>query len=189
MTILTRPLTLDVNGQRVGPHEVPDDLMLLDFLHEYANLTGSRYACGIGVCYACAVIVDHPDGRTEKVASCITGAHYCAGRKVRTIEGVAQTRSIGQTALSDVQRAYLEHFSFQCSYCTPGFVMGATALLEELRQHPVPRDRVEDKILSAMNMHICRCTGYVRYLAAIKDVILKTPGLTTDGRVARSEAR
>lgn len=185
MTIQTRSLSLDVNGHTVGPFDVPDDLMLLDFLHEFANLTGSRYSCGIGACYACTVILDHPDGRSEKVASCVTGAHYCAGRKVRTIEGVAQQRD-GQPALSEIQQAYLDHFSFQCSYCTPGFVMGATALIEQLRRRPVPRDRVEETILAAMNTHICRCTGYVRYLAAIKDVILRTPGLTTVARVARA---
>ncbi len=187
MTIPSRQLSLDVNGRTIGPFTVPDDLLLLDFLHEYANLTGSRYTCGVGVCYSCTVILDHPDGRSEKVASCITGAHYCADRKVRTIEGVAQDRD-GQLVLSDIQQALLDHFSFQCSYCTPGFVMGATALIEQLRRRPVARDRVEETILAAMNVHICRCTGYVRYLRAIREVILRTPGLTTEARIAEAGA-
>ena len=79
---------------------------------------------------------------------------------------------------------FLDHFSFQCSYCAPGFVNGAVVLLERLERAPVPRDRVEETVLAAMDPHICRCTGYVRYLSAIREVVLATPGLTTpaDGK-------
>jgi aerobic-type carbon monoxide dehydrogenase small subunit (CoxS/CutS family) len=80
-----------------------------------------------------------------------------------------------------VQQAFLDHFSLQCSYCTPGFVNAGTALLERLERTPVSRDRIEDVVLEALDGNICRCTGYVRYLTALRDLILATPGLTSDG--------
>lgn len=183
MTIPTRTVRMTVNGEAVGPVEIPEDLMLLEFLQEYLNLTGTRYGCGQGVCRACTVILDRPDGRSDAVPSCITGAAYLDGAAIRTVEGHARRDASGAVvALSPIQQAFLEHFSFQCGYCTPGFVNGATVLLERLARNPVPRAEVERVVLEGMNPHICRCTGYVRYLTAIRDVVLKTPGLTTDGR-------
>jgi aerobic-type carbon monoxide dehydrogenase small subunit (CoxS/CutS family) len=181
MTIATKPVSMTVNGQAVGPIDVPEDLMMLEFLQEYLNLTGTRYGCGQGVCRACTIIIDHEDGTSEAVASCITGALYLDGARIRTVEGHARRDRTGAvTALSAIQEAYLEHFSFQCGYCTPGFVNGATVLAERLAREPIPRADVERVVLEGMNRHICRCTGYVRYLAAVKDVILSTPGLTRE---------
>jgi len=178
----TKPLQLTINGKDVGPIEVPDGLMMLDFLHEYANLSGSRLGCGIGECRACVVIVDKPDGVSEEKRTCITGAHFFAGKKIRTVEGHAQRNEKGEViALSPVQQKFLEHYSFQCGYCTPGFVNGATVLVERLKRQPVPRSQVESVITEALNVHLCRCTGYVRYFEAVKDVVLTTPGLTTEG--------
>lgn len=156
--------------------------MMLDFLHEYAHLTGSRLGCGIGECRACVVIVDKDDGSSEERRTCITGAHFFAGRKVRTVEGHAQRNEKGEiVALSPVQQKFLEHYSFQCGYCTPGFVNGATVLIERLKRKPIAKSRVESEITAALNTHLCRCTGYVRYYQAVKDLILGTPGLTTEG--------
>jgi len=181
MTIDTTPLSMTVNGNPVGPIEIPNDLMMLEFLQEYLNLTGTRYGCGQGVCHACAIIVDEADGTSRTVPACITGAAFLNGKSVRTVEGHAERDENGEIVrLSPIQQAYLEHFSFQCSYCTPGFVNGATVLLERLQREPVGRQEVERVVLEAMNEHICRCTGYVRYLQAVKDVILKTPGLTVE---------
>jgi len=178
----TRPLQLSINGKDVGPMDVPDGLMMLDFLHEYANLSGSRLGCGIGECRACVVIIDKPDGVSEEKRTCITGAHFFAGKKIRTVEGHAQRNEKGEViALSPVQQKFLEHYSFQCGYCTPGFVNGATVLVERLKRQPVPRSQVESVITEALNVHLCRCTGYVRYFEAVKDVVLSTPGLTTEG--------
>ncbi|WP_156503303.1 (2Fe-2S)-binding protein [Tistrella mobilis] len=176
----TRSVRLTVNGRDTGPVEVPEDLMLLEFLQEYLNLTGTRYGCGQGVCRACTVILDRPDGRSRAVPSCVTGVAHLDGARVRTVEGHASRNEDGSLALSAIQQAYLTHFSFQCSYCTPGFVNGATVLIERLAREPVPRRDVERVVLEGMDRHICRCTGYVRYLAAVRDVILSTPGLTTD---------
>ncbi|WP_218510032.1 (2Fe-2S)-binding protein [Variovorax sp. dw_308] len=177
-----KPLKLTINGKEVGPTDVPDGLMMIDYLHEYAGLTGSRLGCGIGECRACVVIVDKPGGASEEVRTCITGAHYFADRKVRTVEGHAQRNDKGEVVmLSPVQQKFLEHYSFQCGYCTPGFVNGATVLVERLKRQPIARSKVEAEITRSLNTHLCRCTGYVRYYEAVKDVILSTPGLTTEG--------
>jgi aerobic-type carbon monoxide dehydrogenase small subunit (CoxS/CutS family) len=182
MSIPTTTISMTVNGKPVGPIEIPEDLMMLEFLQEYLNLTGTRYGCGQGVCRACTIILDRQDGPAEAVPSCITGAAYLDGASVRTVEGHAtRDETGGIVALSPIQQAYLEHFSFQCSYCTPGFVNGATVLLERLARAPVARADVERVVLEGMDRHICRCTGYVRYLTAVRDVILATPGLTTGG--------
>lgn len=178
MTLPTTPLTLVVNGRQVGPIEVPDNLMMVDFLHEVLNLTGSRMGCGQGVCWACTIMLEQDDGSHREIRSCITGAHFFAGKKVTTIEGHAERDADGNVvALSPVQQAFIEHFSFQCGYCTPGFVTGATVLIEQLQRQPVARADVERTIEEALAPHICRCTGYVRYYEAVRSVILYTPGL------------
>lgn len=178
MKLTTQPLSLTLNGIAVGPVDVPEGMMMIDFLHEVQNLTGSRFGCGIGVCHACTVVVEEPDGPRE-VRTCITGAHYFQGRRVRTVEGIASRDATGAPVLAPVQQAYLDHFSFQCGYCTPGFVIGATVLLERLARAPIARGEVEAVVSEALAPHICRCTGYVRYFEAVKSVILTTPGLTT----------
>jgi aerobic-type carbon monoxide dehydrogenase small subunit (CoxS/CutS family) len=80
-----------------------------------------------------------------------------------------------------VQQAFLDRFSFECGYCTPGFVNAATVLIERLERKPVSRTQVEATVAAALETHLCRCTGYVRYYEAVRDVILATPGLTRDG--------
>ncbi|MEG3003256.1 MAG: 2Fe-2S iron-sulfur cluster-binding protein, partial [Comamonas sp.] len=96
--------------------------------------------------------------------------------------GAASTDDKGQPVASAVQQAFLEHFSFQCGYCTPGFVNSATVLMEQLRAKPVAANAVEEAVEAALDKHICRCTGYVRYYHAVRDLILATPGLTTGQR-------
>ena len=102
---------------------------------------------------------------------------------MRTIEGLAQRdpKDRKVIAITPVQQKYLDHYGFQCGYCTPGFVIGATVLLERLKREPVRKSEVEQTVSDGLNEHICRCTGYVRYFAAVKDVILSTPGLTVEG--------
>jgi aerobic-type carbon monoxide dehydrogenase small subunit (CoxS/CutS family) len=177
MSVAKTPLSVNVNGQDTGPIDVPDGLMMLDFLNEYLNLTGTRLGCGIGVCHACTVIVDRPDGRSEEMRTCVASAHSFAGKRIRTIEAHAQRDANGRLRLSPVQQAFIEHFAFQCGYCTSGFVNSATVLIERLRREPVAREDVERTITDALDPHICRCTGYVRYYAAVREVILATPGL------------
>ena len=181
MTIPTRPLTVTINGKRYGPISVPEGMMMIDVLHEMLNLTGSRLGCGIGICHACVAIWDRDDRTSEEVRTCITGAGFFDGKRIRTIEGIARRSDNGEiVALSPVQQAFLDRFSFQCGYCTPGFVNAATVLIERLKRAPVPRGQVEATVAAALEKHICRCTGYVRYYQAVRDVILATPGLTRD---------
>lgn len=175
------PLSIRINGEIVGPTDVPAGLMMIDYLHEYAHLTGSRLGCGQGVCHACVVIVDNPDGTSEEMRTCITGANFFHGKSIRTIEGHAKRNEAGEVVeLSAIQQKFLEHFSFQCGYCTPGFVNAATVLIERLKRQPVTKDKVETTITEALNDHICRCTGYVRYYEAVKEVVLTTPGLVKE---------
>ncbi|MDR5666780.1 2Fe-2S iron-sulfur cluster-binding protein [Burkholderia cenocepacia] len=176
-----KPLSVKINGKAVGPMQVPEGLMMIEFLHEYVGLTGSRLGCGQGICHACVVIVDQPDGTSEEMRTCITGAHFFHGRSIRTIEGHATRHEAGEVVeLSPIQQKFLEHFSFQCGYCTPGFVNAATVLIERLKREPVAKADVERTITDALDAHLCRCTGYVRYYEAVKDVVLTTPGLVKD---------
>lgn len=183
MSIKTVTVSMTLNGAAVGPFDVPESLMMIDFLHEYVNLTGTRLGCGQGVCRACVVILDHDNGRSEEIRACITGAAYFHGRKVRTVEAHATRNEAGDvTGLSAVQQKFLDHYSFQCGYCTPGFVNAATVLVERLKREPVDASQIETVITDSLNDHICRCTGYVRYHQAVKEVILSTPGLVKGAR-------
>ncbi|VVE34472.1 (2Fe-2S)-binding protein [Pandoraea aquatica] len=178
----TLPVTVKVNGESHGPMDVPAGLMMIDFLHETLGLTGSRLGCGQGICHACVVIVDHADGTSETVRTCITGANYFDGKTVRTVEGHATHDADGKVTLAPIQQAFLDHFSFQCGYCTPGFVNAATVLIERLKRTPIARADLEAAITEGLNDQICRCTGYVRYYEAVRDVVLKTPGCIKDSK-------
>jgi aerobic-type carbon monoxide dehydrogenase small subunit (CoxS/CutS family) len=172
-----KALKFTVNGETVGPIDVAEGLSLNDVLQEYLGLTGCRTVCGIGVCHACTVILDADEGSSE-LRSCITPAHTMQDRRIRTVEGHARNNGAGSGGagaiedLSDVQQAFLRHFSFQCGYCTPGFVAAATVLLERVRKQPLAREEVDGAVAAALEPHLCRCTGYVRYYAAVKELVL-----------------
>jgi carbon-monoxide dehydrogenase small subunit len=136
-------ITLTVNGTQVSRRVAPRQ-HLVDFLREELGLTGSHVGCEHGVCGACTVIID---GRA--VRSCLMLAVQAAGREVTTIEGLAQDGELGP-----LQQAMWDSHSFQCGFCTPGFVMQATAFLSD---HP---DADEQQIREALSGNICRCTGY-----------------------------
>ncbi|MBM5460826.1 (2Fe-2S)-binding protein [Pseudomonas sp. P66] len=176
-----RPLQLTLNGQTVGPVEVPNDLAMIDYLHEYQNLTGSRLGCGQGICHACVVIVDNPDGTSEEVRTCITGVHFFDGKKVRTIESHAKYDDAGNLSeLNPIQQKFVDLFAFQCSYCAPGFVNAATVLVENAQRKPLKKSELQDTIEASLGHHICRCTGYVRYYNATREV-LDDLGLVKEG--------
>ena len=165
MSLATQPLSLNINGKDVGPIDVPEGLMMIDFLHEYLALTGSRLGCGQGICHACVVIHDKADGTSEQVRACITGAHYFQGKKVRTVEGHAKRNDKGEVVeLSPVQQKFLEHFSFQCGYCTPGMIMSTADLLAR-NANPS-----ESEIRNWLEGNICRCTGYQNIVKAVQVV-------------------
>lgn len=175
------PVSLTVNGKAVGPVDVPLGMPMIDFLHEHLNLTGTRFGCGQGICHACTVVVVAPDGTTSERRTCIFDAHYFDGKSIVTVEGQAERDADGEVVkLSPVQEAFIAHFSFQCGYCTPGFVTGATVFIDGLKRQPVRRAELEKAIGDALDIHICRCTGYVRYFEAVRDLALATPGCVID---------
>ncbi len=141
--IMSVMVKLKVNGVE-RESEVPARRLLLDFLRYDLGLTGAKEGCGVGVCGACAVLVDG-----ELFASCITLAAAVEGAEVTTIEGIA-----GEEGLHPVQQAFIEHGGFQCGICTPGQVIAAKALLDF---NPQP---TEDEIKDWMMGNLCRCTGY-----------------------------
>ncbi len=160
-------LSVTINGEPHGPVEVRDDLSMNDFLREYLGMTGTKFGCGVAQCLACAVIVDEPDGISHTNPTCVASAVSFNGRKIRTVEGHARNGE-----LSPVQKAFIEHFAFQCGYCTPGFVNEAQVLLERLEKKPIARAELETTIQEALDGHLCRCTGYVKYHQAVRDVVL-----------------
>ncbi|MCI4337104.1 MAG: (2Fe-2S)-binding protein [Thermoplasmata archaeon] len=139
-----------INGQSVEI-AAPAERILLDLLREDLNLTGTKRGCDLGTCGCCTVLID---GRPT--LSCLTLAHGASGREVTTIEGLSPA-----SGLSPVQRAFVEHGATQCGFCTPGFIVSATALL---RDHPHP---TRDEVVEAIAGNLCRCTGYTKIIEAI----------------------
>lgn len=160
-------LSLTINGQKHGPMEVRDDLSMNDFLREVLGMTGTKFGCGAAQCLSCAIIVDAPDGTSYTSPTCIAPAVSFDGKSIRTVEGHAKD---GQ--LSALQEAFIDHFAFQCGYCTAGFLGEGQVLLERLARKPVPREALEQTIADALDGHLCRCTGYIKYHEAVRDVIL-----------------
>jgi len=160
-------LAITINGRALEPTEVRDDLSMNDFLREYLGLTGTKFGCGAAQCLSCAIIVDNPDGTSYTSPTCVVPAVSFDGKAIRTVEGHAKGGEL--TAL---QKAFIDHFAFQCGYCTAGFLNEAQVLLEHLAKNPVPRTELETTIAEALDGHICRCTGYIKYHEAVRDVIL-----------------
>jgi len=163
-------LRVTINGRAYGPMEVRDELTMNDFLREKLGLTGTKFGCGAAQCLSCAVIVDDPDGTSRTSPTCIVPAVSFNGKTIRTVEGHAVNGD-----LSVLQKAFIEHFSFQCGYCTAGFLNEAQVLLERLAKKPVARAALEETIAEALEGHLCRCTGYIKYYEAVRDVILADP--------------
>lgn len=166
-------ISILING-RTAKASVPTNLSLAEFLHEKMGLTGTKVTCAMGICKACTVAA-RPVGVSNyyRVQACITPVIALNGQELLTVEGLAQDGS-----LAPLQQAFLKHFSFQCGYCAPGFLMGATLFIEQLKSQPIPEADIEVAIAESLGDHICRCTGYAKYYEAIKEVALTTPGLT-----------
>ena len=124
-------LTLMINDRAYGPLEVRDELTMNDFLREHLGLTGTKFGCGAAQCLSCAVIVDNPDGTSYTQPTCVVPAISFNGKTIRTVEGHAQDGTLTQ-----LQRSFIEHFAFQCGYCTPGFLNEAQVLLSVWRNSP-----------------------------------------------------
>jgi aerobic carbon-monoxide dehydrogenase small subunit len=146
------PVEMTVNGER-RRGVVDPRLTLADFLREQCALTGTHLGCEHGVCGACTVLLDG-----EAVRSCLLFAVQASGGEVTTIEGLGGPDG----ALSPVQEAFRAEHGLQCGFCTPGFVVSVTALLEE-NPHPS-----EPEIRDALSGNLCRCTGYQGIIRAVQ---------------------
>ena len=140
-----------INGKKRNLSVKPNDL-LINIIRNDLFLTGSKYGCGIGECGACTVLLNG-----EPVLSCLTLAVTVDGKEITTIEGLAKGNE-----LHPMQIAFLKNAAVQCGFCTPSMILTATALLKE---NPNP---TEDEIRNYMRGNICRCTGYIQIVKAIK---------------------
>jgi aerobic-type carbon monoxide dehydrogenase small subunit (CoxS/CutS family) len=146
-------ITLTINGQRRALTVEPTDT-LVSILRDRLGMTGTHKDCCMGICGSCTVLVnDRP------VSSCLLLAAQIDGDAVRTVESLESKGS-----LSPLQEAFLTFGAVQCGYCTPGFLMTATSLLEET---PSPS---RDEIVEALKGNLCRCTGYKKIIEAVESV-------------------
>jgi aerobic-type carbon monoxide dehydrogenase small subunit (CoxS/CutS family) len=148
---MPRITELEVNGAK-RRIDADSERTLLSVLRDDLDLTGTKYGCGEGQCWACTVLIDG-----QATRSCLTKVGAAAGKKIVTIEGLAP-----QGGLHPMQEAFLEADALQCGWCTPGMILGAVGLLQKT---PKP---TEADIVAGMNGHICRCGTYPRIVAAIQ---------------------
>ena len=145
-------LNFMLNGEPIRM-EIEPHLTLLQLLRDRLELTGTKEGCGMGECGACTVLLE---GKT--VNSCIFPALEVEGKSVTTIEGIADAKG----GLHPIQKAFIEQGAIQCGFCTPGMVLSAKALLDE---NPRPS---EEEIRNGIAGNLCRCTGYLQIIQAIK---------------------
>jgi len=145
-------ITLNVNGSNYET-AIRDYDVLLDVIRENLNLTGTKRGCDMGTCGCCTVIID---GCAR--LSCLTLAMECVGKKIVSLEGLKSA------IVHPLQRAFAESGGSQCGFCTPGFIMTAKAFLDE-NINPT-REEIEE----AISGNMCRCTGYIKIVDAIKNV-------------------
>jgi carbon-monoxide dehydrogenase small subunit len=159
-----RDITLIINGRshavRVEPRRT-----LVDAIREDCGQTGTHIGCEHGVCGACTVLLDG-----APVRSCLMFAVQAANKEIRTVEGLGSADN-----LNPLQRAFMEHHALQCGFCTPGFLMLVTGVLE---REP---DIGDDELIDVLASNLCRCTGYQNIIKAVRAV-------AHDMRQARSAA-
>src|SRR3972149_556220 len=151
-------MTLQVNGE-THTLSVKPNLTLLDLLRGKLGLTGTKKGCELGDCGACTVMLN---GKT--VNSCLVLAMEADGKEVLTIEGVSSG-----PVLHPIQQAFIDHGAIQCGYCTPGMIMSAKALLD---RNPSP---TEEEIRLGLVGNLCRCTGDVKIVEAVRAAALSMP--------------
>jgi aerobic-type carbon monoxide dehydrogenase small subunit (CoxS/CutS family) len=148
---MSETIRFKLNGSEKSM-ELSRERSLLWVIRTDYELTGTKYGCGMGYCGACTVLVDR-----KPVRSCMATADFVDGKEVVTIEGLAKNGS-----LNPVQKAFVEHESLQCGYCTPGMIMNAAGLLHE---NPEPSRK---EIIEVMDENLCRCGSYGRIVDAIQ---------------------
>ena len=149
--------TMTINGR---VEKLPDDpeALLIDVVRDALDLTGTKLVCGAGVCGACTVLVDG-----APVASCLMPARAAVGKAVTTVEG------IGAKGLHPVQKAFMAHDALQCGFCTPGFIVEATAFHDRWRRSHGTAVPSRDEIGAALSGHLCRCSAYDSIFRAVAD--------------------
>jgi len=152
---MKKTISFTLNGEPIEL-EIEAHLTLLQLLRDKLGLTGTKEGCGMGECGACTVLFD---GKT--VNSCIFPALEVEGKKVTTIEGLTDA----QGNLHPIQKAFIDFGAIQCGFCTPGMVLSVKALLDE---SPKP---TEEEIRHGIAGNLCRCTGYLQIIQAIKAAI------------------
>ena len=157
---MTISVTINVNGQP-ETRDVEPRTLLVQFLREHLQLTGTHVGCDTSQCGACVV---HVDGKSVK--ACTILAAQAQGAKVTTIEGLAQDGK-----LHPMQEAFREHHALQCGFCTPGMIVRAHRLLQE---NPKP---TEEEIRFGIAGNLCRCTGYQNIVKAIQYAAAKINGV------------
>ena len=153
---MKKTISVTVNGV-THQNEIEPRLLLVQYIRDVLNLTGTHVGCETSLCGACTVMVDG-----QAVKSCTMLAAQADGSTVTTIEGLAQGGE-----LHPVQNGFWEHHGLQCGYCTPGMILSAKALLDST---PEPSER---DIREALSGNLCRCTGYVRIVEAVKKAALE----------------
>lgn len=147
---------MKVNGKE---HELAVDEResLLDTLRLRLGLTSVKKGCEVGECGACNVLIDG-----ECFNSCIYLAVWAEGKEILTLEGLAGPNG----EMSDIQQAFIDEAAVQCGFCTPGFIMSATELLQSGKEYS------DDEIRKLLSGHLCRCTGYENIFRAVKKTML-----------------
>ena len=148
---MKRQVTLNVNGRRHDV-EIEDRKTLADTIREDCGLTGTHLGCEHGVCGACTILLD---GRPLR--SCLMFAVQCDGNEIRTVEGLAEGER-----LNPLQESFSKHHALQCGFCTPGFLMLATALIED------GAELDDQELREALSSNLCRCTGYQNIIHAVR---------------------
>jgi len=147
-------LSLTVNGKH-REDLIPQNMLLIDYLREIVNVTGTKSGCDGGECGACTVLIE---GNPH--LSCITLATTLSGKRIETIESLATNGR-----LSDLQQSFHQKLGTQCGFCTPGMIMASEALLRR------NNDPTDEEITKALEGNLCRCTGYVKIIESVKAVI------------------
>jgi aerobic-type carbon monoxide dehydrogenase small subunit (CoxS/CutS family) len=150
-------LTLNVNGVARRVRAAPRHT-LVDVLRDELSLSSVRESCGVGMCGACTVLLDG-----EPVSGCLVLAAAAEGREIVTVESLTTNGG----PLAPLQQAFVEHTAFQCSFCTPGFLLTAQRLIEE---KPAASD---EEITEYLAGNLCRCGSYVKILAAVRSLTVR----------------
>ncbi len=155
-------ISMMVNGE-YEQIDVPSNMTLMHMLRDKLALTGTKNGCNAGECGACTVLLNG-----EPVNSCMVLAVECEGANIVTVEGLAK-----DGVLDPVQQTIIDHGGVQCGFCTPGILISSRALLDRI---PNP---TEEEIREALVGNLCRCTGYIRIVDAVKEAATRQQAWTT----------